>query len=173
MSDINPYAPPTVLDPPVKPDPGVGVWRDGSLFVTHRAANLPPVCVKTGLPAVGWIDMRFTWFDLLPMHGRLFTMRVPLSKSSLWGRRQGTWISIGVAAIAFAILPVLVGLPLPTTPLLHQSLVYVDVIVGLIAVFCAITCWHILGMCRMKRDYFWFAGAHRRFLEQLPPWPGI
>lgn len=99
-------------------------------------------------------------------------VRVPLSQRSLWERRYGTRIAVGVAVAAFAILPVLIRLESLTISL-HRSVVLVDVVVGLIAVLCAIGCWHIVGVCRVKRDYFWFAGAHRRFLDQLPSWPGI
>lgn len=180
--EINPYAPPRVFDPPVKPDPGVGVWRDGNLLVVHRDALLPPVCVKSGQPAAEWVEVPVSFVDFSTLSRIKFTLRAPLSARSMWWRSNGPRISLVVAAIAFACVPLLLSLvqsayePPYRTPLLERpygSVLVGAVAVGLIAVLHALSYWRLLEFQRFQRDYFWFTGAHRRFLEQLPPWPGI
>ena len=167
-ADINPYAPPRVLDPPVKVDPGVGVWLDGELLVIHRAAVLPPVCVKSGGPATMWIDLPID-LTLLSMlaQGRL-TVRVPLSERGDWVRRYGLRIWLGITGIAMAALIPLYFL----NPLVFEVLALIDILIGLIALLSALKYHQLLACCRAQRDYLWFAGADRRFLAQLPPWPG-
>ncbi|HEX5102870.1 MAG TPA: hypothetical protein VFV87_03615, partial [Pirellulaceae bacterium] len=55
MTEINPYASPTVAAGyDASAGPGIGVWRDGDMFVIHRRAALPAVCIETGQPAEAW-----------------------------------------------------------------------------------------------------------------------
>ena len=166
--DINPYAPPRVLDPPAKMDPGVGVWRDGELLVMHRAAVLPPVCVKSGRPATMWTDL-IVDLTLLSMlaKGRL-TVRVPLSDRAVWVRRYGPRFWLGIASVALAGLIPLYFL----SPIAFEVLALIDVLVGLIALLSALKYYQLLTCIRAQGDYLWFAAAHRRFLAKLPPWPG-
>jgi hypothetical protein len=171
-SDINPYAPPSVLDPLVKPDPGVGVWRDGSAFVTHRDAILPPICIKTGGPAAEWVDLKLPTFDLYLMGSAKFTLRVPISARTAWLRVYGTGIAVAAATAAFLPIPILIFWETRPSPA-WGVFALVTGAAGLMAILQAISFRQMLSFCRVKRDYFWFAGAHRRFLAQLPPWPGL
>jgi hypothetical protein len=176
-AEINPYAPPSIPDPLVRPDPGIGVWRDGNLFVTHRDAQLPPICVQSGLPAAEWVALPVNYFDLFTLTRVVFVLRAPLSARTMWWRRVGPRIALAVAAIAFACVPLLLWMDLRSEPPYHRPadspFLFVAVVVGLIAVLGAIGHWRVLDYQRYQRNYFWFAGAHRKFLEKLPPWPGV
>jgi hypothetical protein len=180
-ADINPYAPPSIPDPLLKPDPGIGVWRDGSLLVVHRDAMLPPICVKTGLPAAEWIGVPVAFFDFSTLSRIRFTLRAPLSARAVWWRRIGPRIALAVAAVAFACVPLAiwlaprVGQPGRATygfPF-DRPLIFVAAVVGLIAVFMALGGWRLLELHRHQRGYFWFTGARGKFLDYLPRWPGL
>jgi hypothetical protein len=180
-ADINPYAPPSIPDPLRKPDPGVGVWRDSYLLVVHRDAVLPPLCVKTGLPAAEWIDVPVACFDFSTLSRIRFTLRVPLSARAIWWQRIGPRIALVVAAVAFACVPLAIWLAPRVGPPgratygspFDRPIIFVAAVVGLIACLIAVSGWQLLAFHRHQRGYFWFGGAWGKFLDHLPRWPGF
>jgi hypothetical protein len=181
-ADINPYAPPSIPDPLLKPNPGIGVWRDGYLLVVHRDAALPSLCVKTGLPAAEWIEVPVGFFDFSSLSRIRFTLRAPLSARAVWWRRVGPRIALVVAAVAFACVPLVLCLA-PHSGRVYfldsfgntsdRLMIFTAAIVGLIACLFALSGWRLLEFHRHQRGYFWFTGARGRFLDHLPRWPGF
>jgi hypothetical protein len=170
--DINPYASPSVPDPLVRPDPGVGVWREGTLLVVHRDAVLPPICVKSGRPASEWIEVTLPAIDMLNLGQTKTVFRVPLSARARWMRSYGASFALVLAVIAAVLIPFTwaVGPP-PLEPL--GLFTGTCIVTALICVLQAIMLRQVISFVRLKGSYFWFSGAHRRFLAQLPPWPGL
>jgi len=62
MNELNPYAAPlTDLATPRAPNE-VGVWRDGTMLVMSKDAELPDRCLKCNAPAGGWkLKRKLTW----------------------------------------------------------------------------------------------------------------
>ena len=116
------------------------------------------------------------YFDLFTLTRVVLVLRAPLSARTMWWRRVGPRISLAVAAVAFASVPLILWMQShselpngrPDSPFLFTA-----VLVGLIALFGAIGHWRVLDYQRCRRNYFWYGGAHRQFLDQLPQWPGI
>lgn len=170
--DINPYAPPSVPDPLLRPDPGVGVWRDGTLLVLHCDAVLPPICVKSARPASEWIDVTLPSIDMLILGQTKTVFRVPLSSRTQWMRSYGAAIALALAIYAMVMVPFTWGAgPPPRQPL--GLFTGACIVTALICVLQAIMLRQVISFVRLKGNYFWFAGAHRRYLAQLPPWPGL
>lgn len=52
MASENPYQSPSIPAEVLAPEwPVAGVFSDGHYLVLHHASTLPPLCIKTGLPA--------------------------------------------------------------------------------------------------------------------------
>src|SRR5690349_19000028 len=65
---INPYAAPQVVNAEVVPGPTPvqgfpGLWRQGNVLVMHKQAPLPPICLKSGLPATQWLRRNLQWHE--------------------------------------------------------------------------------------------------------------
>lgn len=94
------------------PDYQGGVWRKGNLLVLHQRAQLPPICVKSGVASTSWLKRNLSWHHplcYLALLGGLIpfvvialvltkkaTIHVGLSDE--WSARRKRFIAIGWGA---------------------------------------------------------------------------
>ncbi|MFO0886166.1 MAG: hypothetical protein U0894_18620 [Pirellulales bacterium] len=63
--ELNPYAAPAELEAEDKAIADLmqmvkaseGLWRDGKFLIIRRGSVLPPICVKTGIPAKRYLEV--------------------------------------------------------------------------------------------------------------------
>jgi hypothetical protein len=191
---MNPYEPPTIPAEPLEiPWPEEGVYRDRGYIVLHHRTKLPPICVRTGLPA----DVE-QWQDLvggtpndgsIPPTGRgwftgkYYNISVPLSsqavRTTLWYRRILWILVLGVLPLLLLIgvLGKVTAAPAADMPfrairfsgfdhLLVWPLIGLMVCAGLLA-----DSRKYLRLECIARGYFWLANGRPGFLVQLPAWP--
>jgi hypothetical protein len=173
-ADVNPYAASAVAEPlvPSADVLGIGAWRDGDYLVLHPRAELPRLCVFTGLLASRQRIIKLQWDQ------RLFSsksLRLAIPVSDRWVRfdRLRWWggHAAGLAAIAGSYWFVRLGQ--------LQSVAGWDfpfALVGSIALAIGLAIYtqfseQSCGVARARGDYLWIGGPSRAFLTQLPPWP--
>jgi hypothetical protein len=172
--DLNPYAAPECVDS--LPTDVFGAWRDGSMLVVHKQANLPRVCVVTGQPAAGARDQLLVWKSPGEFLSRQTHLMVPLCRKDLerykFARRLivSSWM-LGGAALGTLVLRLLVL----TNDSLTQSTLSGVASLAAVGGFAAwmgylATNREPLTVAMGRGDYVWLAGAHRGFLQRLPPW---
>jgi hypothetical protein len=159
-----------------------GCWRDNSDVVAPLQANLPNRCAKTNEPAIGYYQVRLTWFPwwtilfllLGPLifvamlfSARTVSVRVPCGatvRKRRWAHVRNSWIS----AAACAVLSVGYGWAVGNLAGYGAA--------GAVAVFvCLIVAASDLQRLRIRkatRRFVWLAGAGAPFLNSLPIWPG-
>ena len=148
-----------------------GVWRDGSMLVIHKQANLPRVCVVTGKPAAGARDLLVVWKSPGEFLARQTHLLVPLCRKELerykLARRlilSGWLLTAGAIAIGVLRLALLTN-----DPWTRQVLTTLAVLTGI----AGLAVWLIgvaITVAMGRGDYIWLAGAHRQFLSRLPRW---
>ena len=171
LTELNPYASPIIPDPPLPfAEAGVGVWSDGNMLVIHREAPLPPICIRSGKPADEWVPLKIKWSYGFGQPRLRMTMQVPLTRQWVYWHTRGPLIMFALATV--------LGLGAVLSMLLQFNLSEGATAVLLIAlgmtaftfVLIGISFMRLLEFVRVKGNYFWFRGAHRKFLDQLPPW---
>jgi len=171
--DENPYASPRVPAPLVAAGRGAGVWRDGSLFVMHEFAALPPYCVKTGMPARYMAYVRAPWLcESFRLYIDAPQIAVPLAQRwrSVAARLRLVSLIVAFGGYYFGMLTEQLLGKLPGRPMgVAASLVGGAISLALvIAIF-------VIGD-PLKHDhtegpYHWLKGASPEFLKRLPEWP--
>jgi hypothetical protein len=173
-ADVNPYAASAVAEPlvPSADVLGIGAWRDGDYLVLHPRAELPRLCVFTGLLASRQRIIKLQWDQ------RLFSsksLRLAIPVSDRWVRfdRLRWWggHAAGLAAIAGSYWFVRLGQ--------LQSVAGWDfpfALVGSIALAIGLAIYtqfseQSCGVARARGDYLWIGGPSGAYLAQLPTWP--
>ena len=185
---VNPYAAPhidvgyereqqTELD---------GLWRQDNLLVMRKDALLPPICVKSGQPAMEWLqrDLEWhqpwiTWTAIVPpvyvILALFMTSRttVTFGLSTEWAnrRRFRMLITAGIVIAGVAAAACEIGIA-QSTGYLIAFIVAISLGAGLIG-------GNIYGhyACRLVRpqqisgQFVWLQGVHSDFLKRLPEWP--
>jgi hypothetical protein len=152
-------------------------WRDGSRMVVPRngAPILPSRCIKTGEPSLPEYRFREHVSGLHPNHP-LTLFKWPVSPKWIANSERGRTIgkiclvaSLGFAA-ATMVLPAfrfqVFQIPITSTGM------------GALAIFTfmfGIGAWasssrEFLCLVDVQYEYVWLEGAHRDFLQELPPW---
>jgi hypothetical protein len=173
-AEINPYAASAIAEPlvPSADVLGIGVWSDGDYLVLHPRAELPRLCVFTGLPASRQRIIKLFWEQ------RLFSsksLRLALPLSDRWVRldRLRWWggHAAGLAAIAgsawFVRLGQLQSVAGWDFPFALVGAITLAIGLAIYTQFSEQSC----GVTRARGDYLWIGGPGRAFLAQLPPWP--
>lgn len=173
MSDVNPYAPPSVPDPLLAPRPPGGVWRDGPLLVVHYlGATLPHICLVTGQPAQLRRSVTVKWSYPIDVSTRTTAVDVGLSGTAARANRRlelGSAIAIGISVIAgvsavFAAdnmaRPAFIVVFFPFLLLFGCGLIASDRA-------------RLLRFWKARGEYLWLKGAGDRLLDHLPVWPGM
>jgi hypothetical protein len=169
--DINPYAPPQVLDPLLEFEAaGLGVWRDGALLVMHKDAQLPPWCIKSGRPATRWRPITLPWTrQAFALRYEQLELRLPVSErwfflSGLWSTALATGWMIAVLLVApIAMFGDLDG----WAQLAIAAAIFVTLIM-LLYLYATVNLF--FTVVQVKGNYLWISGPNRRFLQHLPPW---
>jgi hypothetical protein len=172
---LNPYASPDCVDP--LPTDVFGAWRDGSMLVIHKQANLPRVCVVTGKPAAGARDLLLVWKSPGDLLSRQTHLLLPLCRGELDRYIHFRWMALlGLTFMAAMVVSMLAALAI------RSNTDWVNVLIFGTAVATGasgVLLWLIgyysakdpLQVALGRGDYVWLAGAHREFLNRLEPWP--
>ena len=172
MSDINPYAAPSVPDPLLDDrGPAGGPWRDGKFLVIHRlGGDLPHICLLTGEPADVRLPVQIQWSYPIDYSMRTTWVQVGLTQEArLKSERMGL-IGCWAHLVSIVAIIAIVSLSGQMSRLLFLSLFapfLLTVVVGMI-------CSHYskqLRFVKARGEYIWLRGAGPRFLDQLPVWP--
>ncbi len=183
MDTGNPYQSPAVPAELLEPEwPTSGVYRDGHYLVLHHTSRLPPICLKTNLPAVTEIPANLV--GGLPNDGsipatrrkwygdKVYVVQVPLSAQAL---RRAAWIrgiAYFIASITFLCLVLTTLFFTKLGQLGWAEAVPVYLLVGLIVSVALLSeSRHHLRLECIARGYFWLANAPWRYLQELPAWP--
>jgi len=186
--ELNPYAAPAELEAEDKAIADLmqmvkapeGLWRDGKFLIIRRGTVLPPVCVKTGIPATRSLVVivrNRTWLQwmglLLACLPGFFIMgllqesraiRVYLCDDEHRKLRAET-----LQTVAYFFLAIIIALTGIFFPMLEAPAV-------LMMVGCAaklvVSC-HPLRFHKFTSHYTAVSGAGEGFLQQLPEMPSV
>lgn len=172
---INPYAPSAVVAEAARPE--VGVWRDGPLVVMHKDAELPRICIDTGLPAVGAREFRAVWKGAGDLFSSGKYIYLPLSREPLRAFARARLQSLIGLALALVVLIVCF-----LTPVLAQlgdwvvpAVLLPSIALGAVGIGLWWASYRTLAeplkVVYAHGPYLWMAGTHPAFLDQLPAWP--
>lgn len=167
----------TPVDASASPVGTPGPWRDGSFLVLHPyEANLPAICVKTGVRQGVVFDSYSMPFRSSDADYGEFTLKIDIPLSKSYSRN---WLLIG---LLIPLLSCLLGCSGIVFWIAENEAVSKQVIsvIGIAALFLIIGgltfgiwwCWQQplvpVGTCR---PYIWLKGACSAFLEELPQLP--
>jgi hypothetical protein len=187
MPDDNPYAPPSVPAVLFEPEwPEQGAFRDGTFLVIKPGSPLPAICFRTGTKAEETLSFALVCRgdddrSLIPelqsyWSGTFYGVEIPICSDWMRTGRRYLFQARLALTLGFSLL-------LPT-PFLQAFLLSVDrtfyAWCCLLTALPLLTAGHFLQVAgeakpllqRIAREYMWIRGADRRFLEQLPEWPG-
>ena len=160
-----------------------GVWRHRSTLVMLREARLPPICLKSGQPAMQWLQRELHWQEPVPFPGgvlALFTAihnakqaTLMIGLSDEWAARRGTRMMtacvVGVVGVATGFAACILngalgnaGWPLSLLPLAL-------VIIAGGAVYGHFAC-RLVWPERITDKYLFLKGVHHSVRDQLPEW---
>ncbi len=174
MSDINPYAAPSVPDPLLDDrGPAGGPWRDGKYLVVHRLGgpDLPHLCLITGEPAEMRLPVQIQWSYPVDFSMRTTWVNVGLTKET--SRKTTRNSNLGCVAHLVSILAILLLVALGGQ--LSRPLFLVLMTVLITCAVLGILFSHYANLLRFAKargEFIWLSGAGPRFLDQLPVWPG-
>jgi len=167
---------------------GEGIWRDGKQLVMRKSAELPYRCVKTNLPADGWLRRKLHWHHpavyVSLLAGLLIyvilalclqkkaDIRIGLCAAALKRRRWAMaigWLSaltgIGLCIVGCA------GLDTPGNDVMGW-LVLVGLIVGFAGAITGLAMSSMVSPAKITDEFVWLKGVHADFLDSFPDWPG-
>lgn len=171
FTEINPYASPAGAGgyaPQL--DCGVGVWRDGNRIVLHKDAELPRICLITGVAARFGYPLNVVWRAGLELSPRKLSLYVPLCAAIHRSYRTRRWLAVGgfLASLLWTYVAIYQ----------HERFgnLVVALSIGLTALVAGAAfftyCYYsqLLYYVASNGNYVWLKGADRRFLAKLPPW---
>lgn len=186
MAYDNPYESPSIPAGMLEPEwPTEGVFRDGNLLVLKAGTPLPPLCVRTGLPADanlsvsllcrGANDKSVTPSIRSFWSGVQYSLDIPVS--SIWLRKQ-RWrksMSIFLLLFGFIVLGLVMLFLLLVLSADRQTWVGFPTILSFIMLFVggllADSSKPVHFVLTISRGFIWIGGADQRYLQQLPEWP--
>jgi hypothetical protein len=170
--ELNPYAAPAEAGGyDTQAAAGIGVWRDGNLVVMHRAAPFPPVCIRTGQPAVRYRRYGLLWSYPIDWSTRRLYLHLTLCETEYRRYRARWWV--GALAVALPLLIIFWGLATNRQQLPDWLSMLLGMLTPTGIVLMAVLRWwdgRPLKFIRVRDNYFWLSGADERFLAQLPLW---
>ena len=195
--DSNPYASPRAPTREPRPDPGIGVWKDGALLVMHRDAVLPARCVRCNVPTVSRSQCKLHWTNpiwlllflpllcfppisiailivaLLAVTHRV-SVKVPLCS---WHRRQrlGLRLLACLVMIASVLLYLVLPLMLWQNNLSAHRRTILGALLSLLGFSISMFLFHTSALLIPKRvagKFIYIKQLCPAFLAELPPFPG-
>ncbi len=181
----NPYAPPKaeLHESPRQPERTDG-WRDGSMLVVPKGAELPDRCLKCNAPAQGYRFVRNLswlnplWFVLFLMSPLIYIIvyfilrkrgRVAAGLCQRHRKLRRRAIAIGwlteLAGIAVILIPLAFSTWNPTIPVIGGIvLLLVGFVGGRIGA-------QVLIPKRINKEFIWLDKVSRELLAEYPAWP--
>lgn len=167
---------------------GDGAWCDGSLLVMRATAELPYRCVKSNMPAAGWLERKMYWHHpavyvlILLGPGYLFIspffqlvaqFRIPLSQQ--WFNRRFSWIMascmLALGGVAMFVTSC-VGISAANNSAADAWLMGLSPFPILAGIIMGMSLSRMVTPAKISREYVWLRGVHRDYLATLPEWPG-
>ncbi len=198
MQEFNPYAAP-LADLSYSRDPNeVGVWRDGSLLVMNKEAELPDRCLKCNEPANGWkLKKSLIWHNpmlyILLISPLIYVivavivqkkakLRVPLCQAHRRSRRNlnlwalglcflGPLLIVGVLVVAQEFLQRL--LSSHQNLFLSWGLVLLAVVMFPAGLIVAVIASQVVLPERIDNRYVWLKKVSPDLLAELPIWSNV
>lgn len=184
---FNPYAAPTVPQPmqPAANYQG-GVWRKGNVLVMHQRAQLPAVCVKSGLPATTWLKREMSWYHplcYLALLGGLIpfvvialivqkkaTVHVGLCEE--WAARRKRWLFIGWTTALLGLALLVGGCTIAANNERELGAFFLGVPVGIVVMLIGGVAGsigsRIVTPKKITDEYVWIKGVHPNMLDMFP-----
>jgi hypothetical protein len=183
---FNPYAAPTMPQPMMPPaNYQGGVWRKGNLLVMHQRAQLPQICVKSGMPATTWLKRDMSWFHplcYLALLGGLIplvivalivtkkaTVHVGLCEE--WAARRKRWLWISWSIALFGIALIIGGIVAGANEIEIGFIgLPIGIVVLLIGAIIGSMGSRIVVPKKITDEYVWLKGVHPDVLNMFPEW---
>lgn len=174
---INPYAPPSAPLGGVGDRPADGVWQDGKIVVCSHNASFPDRCVKCNQPAGGYrLKRKLTWhpsgwYALILINILVYAIvaRIIQKKALLHvglcetHRKRRLWfMGLGLA------LPLL-GAVGCSAAIENPNAIWIGMIGVISGIVLLIVGTSVLAAESIDERFARIRGAHRRFVESLPP----
>ena len=183
MSSLNPYESPILPAEVLEPQwPAGGAYCDGHYLVLHHASSLPPICIKSGLPAE--LEQDYELVGGLPndesipatrqrwLGDKIYSIRLPLCRRVVWQSKLMNTAGISLGVLMFGGLFVWVCFQPYLRPSISGEAILIGALVGLIVSVALLSeSRHQLQLECIARGFFWISKVPKRYLKQLPPWP--
>lgn len=172
-----------VLPPPPSVGlPGTGVWRDRSVLVMSKGAELPDRCVKCNQPTSRRLKKKLTWhhpalyiliFVALLIYliiamilRKSATVQLGLCEEHLARRRRNIIITLSLVLLGF--VGFFVGA-------MYEDFIYVLIgfLLLIAAVIYALVAVKIVSASKIDDRFVWLTGVNKDYLNELPQFPGI
>lgn len=188
MSSENPYQPPNVSDPNLKPHEidKDGIWRQGNLLVMRKTAVLPDRCVKSNVPTDRKLKRNLNWHHpaiflsilislcvyiiLALILSKKATIHIGLSDE--WFAKRSRAIMIGWGSVVASIVMIGAGIALVDQNDAFGILIAVGVLVFLVGAIYGLIAARMVAPTRIDDQFVWLKGVHQEYLKTLPVWPG-
>ncbi len=188
---VNPYASPQFASGPAMPQPQQGgfpgLWRQGNVLVMHKQAPLPPICLKSGLPATQWLRRNLQWHEpwiaITIVAGLLIYVIIALimtKRASLmigltdeWAARRKTRIFIALGITLAAIALGIAGIVLGNQGRGYEGWFSLIALAGFVLIGAALYGQYACRLVwpqRITDQYVWLKGVHPSVLDQMPVW---
>jgi hypothetical protein len=173
-----------VLPPPPKIGlGGEGVWRDGSVLVMRREAELPDRCVKCNEPAdLPKLKRKLTWhhpalyliifvallvYAIIAMVIRqTATVEIGLCELHRARRKQNILITIAALLLSVTAFAVSINMLDGMYALAGLALLLGGTIYGIVTI-------RVITPSKIDRSFVWIRGISAEYLSLLPQWPGL
>lgn len=187
---FNPYAAPTMPQPMMAPTPNYqgGVWRKGSILIMHQRAQLPQICVKSGLPANTWLKRNMSWHHplcylallggLIPfvVIALILTKRatVHIGLTNEWAARRKRWLTIGWTLALIGLVFLIGGIAIAANEVSEMGILGVPL--GLVVMLTGGIAGGmgsaLVSPKKITDEYVWMKGVHPDVLNMFPEWQG-
>ncbi len=188
MSSDNPYQPPQVNDPVLKPHQADtdGIWRQGKLLVMRKTAVLPDRCVKSNVPTDRKLKRNLTWHHPAIFLSILISLCVYvilaliLSKKAtihigladIWFAKRSRAIMIGWGSVLASIAMIIGGIVLIDQNDLFGIMIAAGVLVFLVGAIYGLVAARMVTPTKIDDTFVWLKGVNSDYLDSLPVWPG-
>ena len=188
MSYENPYQPPKVTDPMLKPQMlnESGIWRQGSLLVMRKTAVLPDRCVKSNEPTDRKLKRSLNWhhpaifLTILISLCIYIILALVLSKKAVihiglsdeWFAKRAQAMMIAWGLIVASIAMFVGGIALVDRNEAFGFLIAVGIVLFLGAAIYGLVASRMVAPTKIDDTYVWLKGVNTEYLASLPEWPG-
>ena len=162
---------------------GDGVWRDGSVLVMRREAELPDRCVKCNEPAEApKLKRKLTWhhpalyliiFVALLIYAivamvirQTATVEIGLCERHRSRRKQNILITIVALLLSVAAFAVSINVSDGMYALAGLALLLGGTIYGIVSI-------RVITPSKIDSSFVWIRGITPDYLNLLPQWPGL